>query len=51
MIEIVHTVPKTNGPLDTPMTPNKLFGYYDAGQDVVRLYVSDASGLTILPVL
>ena len=50
VIEVVYTVPRTSSPLDTPMTPNKLFGFYDASQGAVRLYVSDDSGLNILPV-
>ena len=51
VIEIVYTRPPGVGVvLDPPMTPNKLFGFYDAARDAVKLYVVDDSGLTVIPV-
>ena len=50
VLEIVYIRPETGVTLSQPMTPNKLFGYYDAARDAVKLYVVDDSGLTILPV-
>ena len=49
VIEIVYVEP-TN-PLSTPMTPNKVFGFYDSALDSVRLYVVSDSGLQALPVV
>ena len=51
VLEIVYVAPVVGAVLDPPMTPNKVFGFYDQALDAVRLFVVDDSGLRVLPVL
>ena len=48
VIEVLYTEPNLADLLDPPQTPNKLIGYYDGVDDVVRLYIVDNSGLRLL---
>lgn len=48
VIEIRYTEPDTTALIDPPDTPNKLVGYYQGSTDVVRLYITDNSGLRLL---
>ena len=51
VLEIVYVEPRPDVILDPPMTPNKVFGFYDQALDAVRLFVVDDSGLRVLPVV
>lgn len=47
-IELLATRPDSRAYLTTPVTPNKLVGYYDAVQDQVELYIVDNTGYRYL---
>lgn len=47
-IELLTTRPDSRAYLTTPVTPNKLVGYYDAVQDQVELYIVDNTGYRYL---
>jgi len=50
-VELLATVPNPNTYLDTPVTPNTLFGYYDSLSDTVQLYITDGTGRRYIPVI
>ena len=49
-IEILNELPNTSAYLDTPVTPNVLFGFYNHILDKVQLYVSDPTGRRFLKI-
>lgn len=43
-LEILQTRPEENVYLDTPVTPNKMFGYFNNLVGGVELYITDSTG-------
>ena len=43
-IELLTARPTPGEYMTNPVQPNRLVGYYDALEDVVELYMSDATG-------
>lgn len=50
-IEILTDRPTSGAYLTTPVTPNKLVGYYDSLTDYVELYVVDNTGYRYLKIV
>ena len=43
-LELVSPRPDTTAYLDTPVTPNKMVGFYNSAIGVVELYITDGTG-------
>ena len=50
-IELLQARPDVSAVLTTPVTPNKLVGYYDAFTDTVELYVVNNTGYRYLKIV
>ena len=49
-LELLVTRPEENVYMDTPVTPNRLVGFYNAQTGTVELYLSDNTGYRYLRV-